>query len=162
MPSVGVNGKSLFYTIDQNDDSPAKTTALLIHGLGSSSCFYKTITPSLKSTARCISLDTPGSGLSELGTAEQTISSIARDAMAVLDSLQVQEKVVVVGHSMGGIVVSYIAAEYPDRVKGVVLVGPVNPDPALAGVFGKRIEVVVKGSYHFHHQWRENVIMRTK
>ncbi|KAH8775674.1 3-oxoadipate enol-lactone hydrolase-like protein [Hyaloscypha sp. PMI_1271] len=144
MPSVGVNGKSLFYTIDQNDDSPAKTTALLIHGLGSSSCFYKTITPSLKSTARCISIDTPGSGLSELGTAEQTISSIARDAMAVLDSLQVQEKVVVVGHSMGGIVASYIAAEYPDRVKGVVLVGPVNPDPALAGVFGKRIEVVVK------------------
>lgn len=150
MPSVNVNGKSVFYTIDQNDDNPAKTTALLIHGLGSSSCFYKSITPSLKSTARCISLDTPGSGLSELGKTEQSLPSIAQDAVGLLDELQVREKVVVVGHSMGGIVASYIAAEYPDRVKGVVLIGPVNPDPALASIFEKRIEVVKKGLYHCH------------
>jgi pimeloyl-ACP methyl ester carboxylesterase len=145
MPSTTINGRSLFYTIDQNDDSPAKTTALFVHGLGSSSCFYKPITPSLKPTFRCISLDTPGSGLSELGKSEQSISSISKDAIDLLDALKVQEKVVVIGHSMGGVVASYIAAEYPDRVKGVVLLGPVNPDPALADVFGKRIEVVKKG-----------------
>jgi pimeloyl-ACP methyl ester carboxylesterase len=154
MPSVEVNRKSIFYTIDQNDDSTGKTTVLLIHGLGSSSCFYKTITPSLISTVRCISIDTPGSGLSELGTADQTISSISKEAMAVLDSLQVQEQVVIVGHSMGGIVASYIAAEYPDRVKGVVLIGPVNPDPALADVFRRRIEVVKIGSYYYYRQLR--------
>ena len=61
--------------------------------------------------------------------------------------LNVREKVVMVGHSMGGIVASYLAAEYPDRVKGVVLLGPVNPMPALAEVFGTRIEVVKKGVY---------------
>jgi pimeloyl-ACP methyl ester carboxylesterase len=151
MPSIKINGKSLFYTIDQNDDSPAKIIALFIHGLGSSSCFYKTITPFLESTVRCLSFDTPGSGLSELGTSEQSSSSIAKDAIGLLDALKVQEKVVVVGHSMGGIVASYIAAEYPDRVKGVVLLGPVNPDPALADVFGKRIKVVKSGSYPFRH-----------
>ena len=149
MPSVSINGKSVFYTIDQIDDNPAKTTALLIHGLGSSSCFYKTITPSLKSTARCISLDTPGSGLSGLGNSEQSISGIARDIIGLLDELQIREKIVVVGHSMGGIIASYISAEHPDRVKGVVLIGPVNPIPAMADVFSKRIEVVKKGSY-FH------------
>jgi pimeloyl-ACP methyl ester carboxylesterase len=149
MPSVSINGKSVFYTIDQIDDNPAQTTALLIHGLGSSSCFYKTITPSLKSTARCISLDTPGSGLSGLGNSEQSISSIARDVIGLLDELQIREKIVVVGHSMGGIIASYIAAEHPDRVKGVVLIGPVNPVPAMADVFSKRIEVIKKGSY-FH------------
>ncbi len=147
MPSLTISGKSLFYTIDQNDDHSDTTTALFIHGLGSSSCFYKTITPSLKSTVRCISLDTPGSGLSELGKAEQSIASIAKDAIGVLDELQVRDKVVLIGHSMGGIVASYIAAEYPERVKGVVLIGPVNPDPALSDVFSKRIEVVKKGSY---------------
>ena len=149
MPSVSINGKSVFYTIDQNDENPAKTTALLIHGLGSSSCFYKTITPSLKSTVRYISPDTPGSGLSELGNSEQSISSIAKDVIGLLDELQVREKIVVVGHSMGGIIASYLAAEHPDRVKGVVLIGPVNPVPAMADVFSKRIEVVKKGSY-FH------------
>ncbi len=147
MPSVSINGKSVFYTIDQNDENPAKTTALLIHGLGSSSCFYKTITPSLKSTARCISLDTPGSGLSGLGNSEQSISSIAKDVIDLLDELQIRERIVVVGHSMGGIIASYIAAENPDRVQGVVLIGPVNPVPAMADVFSKRTEVVKKGSY---------------
>ncbi|KAE9363563.1 3-oxoadipate enol-lactone hydrolase-like protein [Stipitochalara longipes BDJ] len=144
MPSIKVNEKSVFYTLDQDDDQPAKLTALFIHGLGSSSCFYKTITPSFISTTRCISMDTPGSGLSELGNTEQSISSIAKDAIRLLDVLQIHEKVVVIGHSMGGIVASYIAAEFPDRVKGVVLIGPVNPDPALVSVFEKRIEVVKK------------------
>jgi pimeloyl-ACP methyl ester carboxylesterase len=145
MPLRTINGKSIFYTIDQNDDNPSKTTALFVHGLGSSSCFYKTITPSLNSTVRCISIDTPGSGLSELSKTEQSTSTIAKDAITLLDALEIREKVVIVGHSMGGIIASYIAAEYPDRVKGVVLIGPVNPDPALADVFRKRIEVVEKG-----------------
>ena len=147
MPSVQVNRKSIFYTIDQKDDAPSQNTALFIHGLGSSSCFYKTITPALKSSTRCISLDTPGSGLSELGHGEQSVATIAKDAIGLLDVLNVREKVVMVGHSMGGIVASYLAAEYPDRVKGVVLLGPVNPMPALAEVFGTRIEVVKKGVY---------------
>jgi pimeloyl-ACP methyl ester carboxylesterase len=121
MPSLMINGKSVFYTIDQDDDKPVKTTALLLHGLGSSSCFYKTITPALKSAVRCIAFDTPGSGLSDLGTAEQSISSIAADAIGLLDALHVQGHVVIVGHSMGGIVASHIAAQYPDLVKGYVL-----------------------------------------
>ena len=150
MPSIIITGKSVFYTTDQNGGTATTTTttttALFIHGLGSSSCSYKTITPALKSKVRCISIDTPGSGLSELGKAEQSISSIAKDAIGLLDALRIQEKVVVVGHSMGGTIASYIAAEYPERVKGVVLIGPVNPDPALADVFGKRIEVVKNGS----------------
>ena len=147
MPSVSINGKSVFYTIDQNDENPAKTTALLIHGLGSSSCFYKTITPSLKSTVRYISPDTPGSGLSELGNSEQSISSIARDIIGLLDELQIREKIVVVGHSMGGIVANYIAAEYQERVNAVIVLGPVNPAPGIADVFSKRIEVVRKGTH---------------
>jgi hypothetical protein len=93
----------------------------------------------------------PSSGLSGLGNSEQSISSIAKDIIGLLDELQIREKIVVVGHSMGGIIVSYIAAEHPDRVKGVVLIGPVNPVPAMADVFSKRIEVVKKGSYFPSH-----------
>jgi pimeloyl-ACP methyl ester carboxylesterase len=145
MPSVTINSQSLFYTVDEQSEGTVKSTTLLIHGLGSSSCFYKTITPSLKAFTRCISLDTPGSGLSSLGNSEQSISSIAQDAISLLDALEVTEKVIVVGHSMGGIVANYIAAEYQERVKAVILLGPVDPAPEMADVFAKRIEVVRKG-----------------
>jgi pimeloyl-ACP methyl ester carboxylesterase len=147
MPSLPINGKSVFYNLDEGADSPSKTTTLFIHGLGSSSCFYKTIIPTLKSTSCCISLDTPGSGLSSPGNSEQSVESIAKDAVELLDALNVKEKVIVVGHSMGGIVASELAASYPDRVKAVMLLGPVNPGPALTDLFEKRIEAVEKGVY---------------
>lgn len=144
MPFANVNSKSLFYTIDQSDASSPTTTALFIHGLGSSSCFFKTITPALRNAARCIALDTSGSGLSELGN-KQSIETIGEDAIGLLDVLKIQEKVVIVGHSMGGIVASYLAAHHPGRVKGVVLIGPVNPSEATVEPFEKRIELVKKG-----------------
>jgi len=145
MPFAKINDKSIFYTDDaQKEGSSSKTTTVFVHGLGSSSCFYKTIIPHLQSVSRCITLDTPGSGLSELGKSEQSIQSISSDIIRLLDHLKVDERVVIVGHSMGGIVASEVAATYPDRVKGVVLIGPVNPQPQMATVFEQRIEAVKK------------------
>jgi len=143
MPSVKVNGKCLFYTID--GDSITKATTLFIHGLGSSSCFYHSIIPGLKSFTRCIALDTPGSGQSELGKSEQSVATIAEDAIGLLDALNIKEKIIVVGHSLGSIIANYLAATYPDRVRGVVLLGPVNPDLAMVPVFEQRIKVVKDG-----------------
>jgi pimeloyl-ACP methyl ester carboxylesterase len=145
MPFATINDKSLFYTDDaQKDGSTSKTTTVFVHGLGSSSCFYKTIIPQLQSVTRCIAVDTPGSGLSELGKSEQSITSISADVIGLIDHLSISEKVVMIGHSMGGIVASEIAATYPDRVRGVVLIGPVNPQPQLSAVFEQRIDAVKK------------------
>lgn len=147
MPFKTINSKSLFYTdTPSTSSSPNAHTTLFIHGLGSSSCFYSTIIPYLTSQTRCIALDTPGSGLSELGSKEQSIKTIAEDALALLDALNVKEEVVVVGHSMGGIVASVMAEMFKERVKGVVLLGPVNPAEGLRDVFGKRVEVVKAGT----------------
>lgn len=50
---------------------------------------------------------------------------------------------------MGGIVASCMAARFKERVKGVVLLGPVNPAESLKEVFGKRVEVVKAGTLCF-------------
>jgi pimeloyl-ACP methyl ester carboxylesterase len=149
MPSVKINGKRLFYTID--GDPATKVTTLFIHGLGSSSCFYHSIIPGLKSSTCCIALDIPGSGQSELGKSEQSIATIAEDAVGLLDTLNIKEKVIVVGHSLGSIVANYFAATYPDRVRGVVLLGPVDPNPAIVPVFDQRIQVVKNGKSNLCH-----------
>lgn len=91
-------------------------------------------------------MDTYGSGLSKLFQShpENSIQAIAKDAIALLDALSVTQKVVVVGHSMGGIVASELSATYPERVEGVVLLGPVHPGPKITEVFEARIGVVEK------------------
>jgi pimeloyl-ACP methyl ester carboxylesterase len=98
-----------------------------------------------KSSTRCIALDTPGSGQSELGKSEQSIATIAEDAVGLLDTLNIKQKIIAVGHSLGSIIANYLAATYPDRVRGVVLLGPVNPDLAMVPVFEQRIKVVKDG-----------------
>lgn len=147
MPTVIVNGKSIFYTDDPCEDNKFNLTTLFIHGLGSSSCFYHTIIPQLRRVSRCIALDTPGSGLSSLGNTPQSIETITEDINGLLDALNVQGKIAVVGHSMGGILASCLAALRPDRVRGVVLIGPVNPSPGAAKAFEDRIEAVKKGVF---------------
>lgn len=73
-----------------------------------------------------------------------SIKSIAQDAVQVLRKLSIEAKsVVLVGHSMGGIVAAEVAAQC--ELLGVVLVGPVLPKPALADVFNARIRTVTDG-----------------
>ncbi|PQE29172.1 alpha beta hydrolase protein [Rutstroemia sp. NJR-2017a BBW] len=149
MPSVNVNGKSVFYTITpqsgEKSESPSSSIkTVLIHGLGSNSCFYHSILPEISRKSTCIAVDTPGSGLSTLGTAQQTVSSIVDDIIALLDALSIRCKVLMIGHSMGGIIASEIAGKYPERVQGVVLLGPVNPSQSITEVFDKRIVAVEK------------------
>ena len=43
---------------------------------------------------------------------------------------------------MGGLAANQIAATYPERLTKSVLIGPVNPNPAVAGVMVKRAESV--------------------
>ena len=64
-----------------------------------------------------------------------SISSLATDMLALLDSLDV-ENVHLVGHSMGTIVCQHMVAMAPERVTDLVLLGPVGqaPEPARESI----------------------------
>jgi pimeloyl-ACP methyl ester carboxylesterase len=153
MPYASINSKSIFYNLTTPSSSTARSsplTLLFIHGLGSSSSFYSPIVPHLTTVGyRCLTIDTHGSGCSPYNGSGNSIASIASDARTLLESLNITENVVIIGHSMGGIVASYLAAtdsgDTQQRFKAVVLIGPVNPSPKAAENFAKRIAVVEKG-----------------
>lgn len=146
MPNIQVNGKSLYYYVSEPKEKPSGTL-LFIHGLGSSSSYYLSTTSFLQSKIRCIAMDSPGFGMSELGKSELRIFNIVEDAITLLNVLGIDGKVTIVGHSMGGIVASQIAVDYSSRVNAVVLIGPVDPSAAITKVFEDRIQAVKQGSF---------------
>ncbi|KAH1923170.1 hypothetical protein KXW47_005976 [Aspergillus fumigatus] len=94
-------------------------------------------------THRCITLDTYGSARSPYTGQAITISTIASDVIAVLDALHIP-KAVVVGHSMGGLVVTLLGAQYSDRITTVVAVGPTHPSESLASTMRQRSDTVLE------------------
>ncbi len=69
-----------------------------------------------------ISLDLPGFGASPAPTEPWGAGRYAATVATLLDQAELGP-VLVVGHSFGGRVAAHLAAEYPDRVSGVVFVG---------------------------------------
>lgn len=131
--------------------SPANVsdTVVFVHGLGSSQNFYIPLTYTLKKeNRRFILLDLPGAARSPLPIGEApTVQSLAAILLELLEHLEVVQNVTVVGHSMGCLVALHVAHLAPEKITGLVLLGPVYPSAGLAEVFEKRISAVKKGGY---------------
>jgi len=81
--------------------------------------------------SRALALDRPGFGSSQ---PDGAITNLQQQAAAVVSMFpQGQEKVVLVGHSLGGAVVAKVAADHPQRVSGLVLLAS-SLDPALENI----------------------------
>jgi pimeloyl-ACP methyl ester carboxylesterase len=145
MPFLQAKTHRLHYADSHPDGSPSGLTFIFIHGLGSSQNYYFPVIPHL-TEHRCITLDTYGSARSPYTNDTVSIPSIAEDVIGALDALNVA-KAVVVGHSMGGLVVTELGARYPDRVAGVVAIGPTHPSEMLVSVMSKRADTVLECTY---------------
>jgi pimeloyl-ACP methyl ester carboxylesterase len=151
MPYLTVNSHKIHYfdSWDPNAQLIApKLSILLIHGLGSTQNYYFPLLPSLNQH-RCITLDNYGAGRSKYDGQEHSVATIAADVLSVMDALDIQ-KAVIVGHSMGGMVVTYLASTAPERVLGCVAIGPVHPNPGAAEIFEGRVRTVEKGAVASH------------
>lgn len=65
-----------------------------------------------------------GYGYSDLDIGDRTIENITGELHEVLAKLQVDEPVILVGHSVGGIYARYYANAYPDEVAAIVGIDP--------------------------------------
>ncbi len=100
---------------------------------------WKMQVPYLARHYRVVAYDGPGNGMSDRVTdpARYTADSYAADAVAVLDACGV-ERAVVVGLSLGARYGVRLATLHPDRVIGLVAIGPslplVDPLPERASI----------------------------
>jgi len=120
---------------------PQDPALLLIHGFGGSTYGYRDVMAPLAARGwHVIAIDLPGFGLSEKSWGrDYSHKAHATFALAVLDQLNV-DRAVLLGHSMGGNVISWMLALAPERVAGLAYIdaavaqpkGSANSSPSLA------------------------------
>ncbi|KAI1088914.1 alpha/beta-hydrolase [Rostrohypoxylon terebratum] len=113
----------LFYEREGKRDS---RTILFVHGLGGTTNSYQPLVPDLLGFD-LIRFDFSGHGRSSVPSSSSVESYVA-DCEAIIDHLGLKD-IVVVGHSLGGLISLHLAAKLPEKVKGVVTLGAVKPSP---------------------------------
>lgn len=99
-------------------------TYVLIHGIGVSSRYFRTLAAELARTATVHAIDLPGHGRSPKPPRPLDVGGYAAAVWTALDELGV-ERPVLVGHSMGAQIAVEMAASGRDPA-ALVLLGPTN------------------------------------
>ena len=106
-------------------------TVVLEAGLGGMSSAWGWIQPEVAQFSRVISYDRVGLGWSGPDIAPKTAALAAHRLHSVLRHSRLPPPYVLVGHSMGGLLVRVFADIYPDEVAGMVLLDAAHPDQHL-------------------------------
>lgn len=91
-------------------------------GIGSTSQNWARIQEAVSEFAHTVSYDRLGLGWSTAAVSERIPSEVVKELRAMLQAAGIAPPYLLVGHSFGGLVVRYFAAEYPDEVVGALLV----------------------------------------
>jgi len=94
-------------------------TIVLLHGIGGSWQVSEFQLAEWSKKYRVVAWDMPGYGDSA-ALAEMTFEALAESLKALIDSIGAQH-IILVGHSMGGMVAQTFVATYPERVTRLVL-----------------------------------------
>ena len=121
-----LNGQRLAY-LERGTPSPDAPSLVLLHGLMGSAQTFIPLMQALGPHQHVIALDLPGSGLSERHSEiDPGLAATARIVSRFLTALQMHRPVML-GHSHGGAVATYLAATQPDTVRSLILFAPAHP-----------------------------------
>lgn len=99
---------------------PPDELVLLLHGQPGGARDWDRLIALLDGRVRAVAIDRPGW---RPGSTPTDLAGNAADALAVLDAHRAA-RATVVGHSLGGAVAAWLAAEHPDRVSRLILAAP--------------------------------------
>jgi pimeloyl-ACP methyl ester carboxylesterase len=120
---IKVNGYNILYSESKNTNLKH---VLFIHGLGASLLGWRDIPDALSEHFHTISVDLLGFGGSDKPeTTDYTIKGFSKFIMDFLEAIGlINEKICIVGHSLGGYIALQFAIENKSLVEKLVLVDP--------------------------------------
>ena len=144
---------------------------LLVHGSGRSVADWQEgVADRLATSHRVVAFDSYGFGLSDRNHPFEYGNALwARQAIDVLDALEIR-RAVVLGHSAGGVVAAFLAADHPERFRGAVFVGhglamdPVQLVPLLPGIGELSLarRIVIGDTFSDRHRRRVEAAYRIR
>lgn len=114
---------------------------VFVHGWSIDRSYWSNQMDSFGSDHQVVAIDLAGHGESGLEREEWTMESYAGDVVAVIEALDLQD-VVLIGHSMSGLVVSEAGRLLGDRVRALIAVDTLHdvqevyPEEQVAGFIG--------------------------
>ena len=115
---VETNGIRLHY-LDHGGDGPS---LVLAPGLTANAhSFDGLVRAGLADVAHVLALDLRGRGESDAPATGYAIEDHARDVLGLLDALEL-DRVVMGGHSFGGLLTYWLAANHPERVERCIVI----------------------------------------
>ena len=140
MKRISVNGLQIAYE-SHGEGAPV----VLVHGWGGARSVWALQVPELARRNRVIAVDLRGFGDSDRPAGEENYSFVhcAKDLVALLDALGL-ERAVFAGHSMGTVISLHTCLLFPERVRGLVLVGGAVGWPPKGAVVGPQISQIVE------------------
>jgi pimeloyl-ACP methyl ester carboxylesterase len=117
MPYLDLNGKQIYYALHRARSEG--TPVLLIHGAGENHLIWPIGLRRLPGTI-VYAIDLPGHGKST-GRGCSTIEEYAHWIVSFMGAARL-DRVILIGHSMGGAIAQVCGLKYPDRVRGLILI----------------------------------------
>lgn len=125
--SYQYQGRQIHYAFIGNDTLPP---LIFVHGSPGSWDNYKAYFKDEKLLQRfqIFAIDRPGFGKSDFGWAETNLKAEAEQLIQILNFIKSKVKPILVGHSLGGPVVSRMAMDFPEKVGALlILAGSIDP-----------------------------------
>lgn len=109
-------------------NTPGSPTVILDTLAGGSMVNWAWVQPEIAKVTRVCSYDRAGFGWSDSSPNPHNLQRAATDLHTLLTRARVTGPYVLVGHSLGGLIVRQFAAEHPSDVAGVVMLDAAHPD----------------------------------
>ena len=105
-----------------------QVTVIFENGMSDSIEAWSSIPDSVAAFAKVFLYDRADIGKSDTSRQARTIPNMVSELKRILEYENIQPPYVLAGHSMGGYLIRYFVSEYPDEVKGMLLVDPSAED----------------------------------
>ena len=129
--TVDIEGRQLSYAV-LGDTESGNDPVLFVHGYGGDKNSWLFVQEPIAADRATYALDLPGHGASSKDVGDGTIQTLAQAVLGFLDTVGLN-RVHLVGHSMGGAVITLLAADpaAAGKVASLTLISPVGFGPEI-------------------------------